>query len=711
MNRRSRRWSIVAAALVLAALAGASVWYAAGERRLGWLVAALVRARTGLGVTVAAASVDGSRLTLRDVGLAAGPIAVHAERVEVGGGWLALAAPSAGPLSVRVVGARVAVAEGRAPAPAALDRLRAALRGLLEWSGTLTFRMEGAEVRAGGGSWTMDVNADKDGAGLRLAVVLMPSDGAPALRISADAGTDDTRAIRAGIDVAGSPAALSGLWPAWAPVPDALTARLDLRLAADVAGNGRVVLGGPAGTPAVVEAVGRWAPDAGLDVARYTVQWGADVRGRGTAALAWRAGGPSARAEVEGVVAGSRLEGRVTWNDGRLVVDATLADVDPGRLGAHFGLTAPVAARAREVRARWDAAGERGRARIEASGVAAAARPDIALDVTIDAAVRGGRGAWPPTSVEVAEVTVARQARTLLRATAASRSADALWPVDVRGAVEDVAALAALSPVPVVAAGTVTVSGEVHGVPPAVNAALQARLAQAALPAGAGGVRLAGVSAAVPWGWGGRPPSPGTLGVARIDAGGVTVHDLTAAVQQQAGRLLISGVRYRHAGGHGTGWIEWVPGDRRPLRARLDAERVDLAEMVREGGLRLAHVTGTVRYTVVAQYAEDGLSGLARITGEGGGEVSVEAVERLLESAAVQADSTWLVRQTLENLRVFRYETLDGEVRWAGGAGYLDLTLRGRKRLGLFPAPVEAINVRHVPLALLARALGRSTTP
>ncbi|HXG03717.1 MAG TPA: hypothetical protein VNO23_09930, partial [Candidatus Binatia bacterium] len=351
------------------------------------------------------------------------------------------------------------------------------------------------------------------------------------------------------------------------------------------------------------------------------------------------------------------------------------------------------------------------RARVDASGVTVGARSDIALDVSLDAAVRGG---WPlpPASVETARVAVRRGSRTLLGATLASRHAATLWPLDVRGTVEDPAALAALGPGPATATGMVTVTAEVDGAaPPTARGTVQARLSEVALATTGGAVRLADVWATVPWAWRGQPP-PGTLGVARITAGGLAVTDVTATVQQQAERLLFSDLRYRHAGGHGTGWIEWMPGDRRSLRLRLDAERVDLAQVARDSGWRLAHLTGTVRYTAVAHSTGgEGFSGLVRFSGEGGGEVGVEAVERLLESAAVRADNTWLLRQTLENLRVIRYEALDGEVRWAGGAGHLDLTLRGRRRLGVFPGPVDTINVRHVPLALLVRTFGRSMTP
>ena len=41
---------------------------------------------------------------------------------------------------------------------------------------------------------------------------------------------------------------------------------------------------------------------------------------------------------------------------------------------------------------------------------------------------------------------------------------------------------------------------------------------------------------------------------------------------------------------------------------------------------------------------------------------------------------------------------LDGELRAADGQGTVDLSIKGRRRLGLFPGPVQAINFRNVPL-------------
>lgn len=647
MSRRRPRWALVTvAAPVLVGLALA-LWYLGEERRLGRVVAALVRARTGLAVSVGGASAEGGRLTLRDVRIGASPglpVEARVGRVEVSGGWLPLVAPRSGPLSVRAVAAQVSVADGASGAPTArtVEPLRAALRDFLEWPGTLALRVEEGELHAGGRSWALDLGADKHATRLTLTLALTPAGAPPVLRAQVDAAADG-------------------------PTTVAL--------------RGRFVLGDPEIGPAVLEASGRWGPDGRLEVAPWVFEWGPDVRLEGRATLSAAGGAAAARADAEGEVAGSRVAGRLAWDaDHGLVAHATLREVDPGRLGARLGVVLP-------------------------------ARSALRLDISLDATLRGSHGALRPPSVETARIAVHHRGRTLAQGTLASRAPDRLWPIDGRVTVEDTAALAALVPVPATATGTVSVSGEIEGAAPLrARGTVQASLDAVELQLG-GTVRLADLSVTVPWVLGGEPP-PGTLGIARVSAWGLAITDVTAAVQQQAERLLISALRYRHAGGHGAGWAEWTPGGRPALRVRLEAERVDLGRVVQESGLGLAQVTGTVRYTALAQHSpETGLSALARVAGESGGQVSVEAVQRLLDAGPVQGGDSWLVRQTLENLRVFRYEALDAEVRWAGGAGHLDLTLRGRKRLGLFPGPVEAVNLRHVPLTWLLRTLGRSTRP
>jgi hypothetical protein len=212
--------------------------------------------------------------------------------------------------------------------------------------------------------------------------------------------------------------------------------------------------------------------------------------------------------------------------------------------------------------------------------------------------------------------------------------------------------------------------------------------------------------------WGdGEAGRAGTVSVSRVVGYGMTLSDFTSTVQLRGPRLFLPDIQYAQYGGGGKGWLEaFVDGRPMPLRARLEGEKVDLAEFVRETGSQVARITGRVRYVAAAQYERaGGFTAAAHLNSESdGGEVSIDVIERLLDSATVQAETTGVLRQALENLRVFPYESMEGDLRAQGADGYLDLSLRGRKRLGIFPAAVEAINFRNVPLRLLARALGRS---
>jgi len=101
-----------------------------------------------------------------------------------------------------------------------------------------------------------------------------------------------------------------------------------------------------------------------------------------------------------------------------------------------------------------------------------------------------------------------------------------------------------------------------------------------------------------------------------------------------------------------------------------------------------------------------------RIDGEAdGGEIGIDAIERLLASSTTDADGSGLMRRTLENLRIFRYDSLAADVRLTGATGYVDVALKGRKRLGIFPGRVDAINLHHMPLDVLARTFAKGQSP
>jgi len=202
--------------------------------------------------------------------------------------------------------------------------------------------------------------------------------------------------------------------------------------------------------------------------------------------------------------------------------------------------------------------------------------------------------------------------------------------------------------------------------------------------------------------------------VQRLAAYGFALDRLSSAARFDEGRLLLSDIRYVQYGGRGGGWIEAAV-DKRPvpLRARIEGEHIDLATLTREYGLTVAQLRGAVRYLIIFQHSTTrGLTAVGQVNSEeGGGEVGIEAIEKLLSSAKVQGESTGLLRQTLESLRVFKYASLDAEVRVTRDGGHINLSLEGKKRLGIFPAPIKAINFNNVPITLLARTFARKEQP
>jgi hypothetical protein len=339
---------------------------------------------------------------------------------------------------------------------------------------------------------------------------------------------------------------------------------------------------------------------------------------------------------------------------------------------------------------------------------------------------------------------VTRNGRAVLAATGASRGSQ-LWPLAVDAHVEDLAPLAPLLPLAAAATGTARVVGDVGSArPPSFRGRLDADLPRLELQAGAR-VVLTGVRAALPVEWGGgaasgRDASAGTAGaddgstaraggnddgangperhdgrisVDAVETVGVRAERVGSSARMAGGALDLPDIRFAQYGGQGTGWLQAaVDGRATPFRLRLEADHVDLERYVREAGWTIATATGRVRYLVTAFYGTaTGLTAAGHLDSEEGGEISIEAIEKLLDSAMVQEESSGILRQTLENLRVFEYASLEGDLRVRRGQGYLDLTLLGKKRFGIFPAPVKAINLRNVPLALLQRTFLKGTAP
>jgi hypothetical protein len=433
---------------------------------------------------------------------------------------------------------------------------------------------------------------------------------------------------------------------------------------------------------------------------------------------------PALRADVRatatagGDVDGARMDARARYEGGAFDAEITAAQVSAAAVWRRLGLGAPpLPLTAGAVRARVTGATDAGVVsadvdaavdRIEASSLA------VPVDATLAAAVRLVRaeGGLRPGPVERAAVTLLSGGAPLATLGARSRGAT-VWPILVEAAVPDAAAVAPLLGPAAKLAGSGRVTGQIDGAgTPTFRGRLDADLAAAELtlptPVVLTAVRADGVP--VYWNAGGVE-QPGAVSVARLVAHGLTVEDLASSATLIDGLVRLPDLRYRHHEGHGSGWAEIALGGATPVRARVEGEDVDLAAVVRDTGSTVAQVTGRVRYTGSLQRLRGrGVDAVVELRSQERGEIGIEALERLLASPAVEVESTGLLRQTLENLRVFEYESLDGVLRATDGQGTVDLSITGRRRLGLFPGPVQAINFRNVPLDVLSRTLDRGTS-
>src|SRR5262245_31310583 len=140
------------AILLIAAIAGAGVWYLVGEeRRSGRIVADILSSRLGVPVTVERAAVTGTRLRLRGVrGPAPGgmPVDVKIGEVDVEGGVLPLVAPAGRRLSIVAASLSITLhdGDGTHSLTAVIEAARRAAVSLLEWPGVFSLRVQRGEL-------------------------------------------------------------------------------------------------------------------------------------------------------------------------------------------------------------------------------------------------------------------------------------------------------------------------------------------------------------------------------------------------------------------------------------------------------------------------------------------------------------------------------------------------------------------------------------
>jgi hypothetical protein len=721
---RRRRWIAIVVVLALAVCGVAIAWYVLGEaQRTGRLIGRLLSSRLGVPVTVDAAVVTGSRLQLRGVTVApeaGAPVTVRAGRIDIDGGMLALVAPAGRRISVVAVAPTVTFREPAASGGGAgFDVVPGALRAMLDWPGDLQLSVEDARVQAGGHAYLVTTRGDKTG-GVGTAVVRLGTADPPDIfNAELQAQAIEPRGVSLQVQGTGDPSRLLGRWPASLPTPLTLEVRANARFAADepVAATGRGTIGTPDAGPIVVDFTSSYDPrQRRLTVSRYSAVREPDVRLQGDADVSSADGGIRVGLSARGEVEGSPLTGRGAWESasGRFDGEASFVALDMDRIARRLGL-GPVPANARDLVARFSGATDgpqpAASVQVRAGQVSVAALPGAVLGATLDArlGLAGGSEVGSVSRVDHATITLSRDERTVAVLTAASPPT-ALWPLALQVQADDLEKLGSVVSAVKRLSGRLGFNGEARNAGRvAVQGALEATVAQAELNVGAPLV-MNELRTRIPVLFGATSTSgPGMLALARLVGQGVAVTDVTGVPELVDGRFLVRDLRYAHAGGRGTGWLEATASAATPkARARLDATGVDLAALLSETGVPLGRATGRLRYTLTAQYPPSrGLVALVRATSEEGGVVSIDAIQHLLASAQVQAEMTGLLHQTLENLRVFPYESLTAEIRVSAKEARLDLSLVGRKRLGIFPAPVEAINLRNVPLRLLARAFAR----
>lgn len=624
-------------------------------------------------------------------------------------------------LVVAVVLGAIAAGVAARPGPDVIDGLRARVLALLDWPVAFTVRLLDGEMEAAGSTYRFDLTAEKP-RGRELSLTLRFEESAAgrssrsseAVTLRARARRAAASAVELAVDGAGRPFELGRWWPAWLPLPAALALSGTVTVAAggQVAGTGRITVGDPV-SPATIDVASSYDASAGrLTVSRYDLAWSPGVRLEGEAGL--DAAG-RATATARGSALGGALTGRLAFRraDGAFETDLSLAPVDAAAAAARLGVAAlPLAVTAATLHARLAGALDGPlTAGVEVGGlrVGGLAAP---VDATVDASARlaGARLA----GLQRASLTIAHERRPVAIVSAASRDGG-LWPLTIDAHAADLSRAVPLVPDHPELTGAARLTGSVGAAAPLVfDGQFQAEVPRATVQAGVPvTVTAARTRIPVVWGTAGRP-GPGTLSVSRLSAAGLSVESITGSPRAAGPRLTVPDLAYRHYGGHGGGWLEIAldrPGAL--VRARIAGEQVDLAEVVRASGTSMAEISGKVNYVIGLEYSTaDGLVAGGRVdSSEEGGEISIAALQRLIDASAVQNEATGLLRRTLQNLRVFRYASLDGELRWSQGEGRLDLTIRGKKRFWIFPAPVEAINIKNMPLSVLTRGLPRGTTP
>ncbi len=733
--RRHRVLSALAGGVVILVLVVAGAWWYlfGNERRAGQHVAALITGQTGIEVTVGRFQTDGAdRWRLYSVHVPPGTHwsgDIRIRELTIDGGVLPILSPRGRSLTVVAVATSVTLGTERAPfrgpTAEAVEALRQLVLQAVDWPATFSLHVEGGELRAGDQTFTFDLKGEKSQTGaLGFTLSVSPPGGPPALTVMlAGARAGDRVALRIGLQ--GEPSRLGAFWPAALPAFKRLAGQLDGNLGVggdvDIVGRLRGESGGH-DAPAVLELTSRYrAARERLEVTRFALGWGPDLSLTGTASAELKNNISKATVDLGGTVDRSRVAAQLNYTGGTGAVAGKLDvnGIEAERLLTRIGLKLPpLDLHIQSWRSTFTGAvGDRDvRLAVQAALGDLQARgplPGVLFDgaLQIDATLHRGATGYALASLAPSTLAFDEGGHRVI-VLAARSPAGAPWPLQISVNVDDLRRLPALPSLPSTLTGKAVIAGALDHT--RFTGSLKADLARAEITVGRPVVATR-MRIDVPVTYGTPPPDkPGDVTIDRLEAFGFALDRLRGDGRFADGLFRLSDISYVHYGGQGTGWIEAAI-DRRPvpLRSRIEGEHIDLAVLTREYPITVARLSGRVRYLIILQHSlARGINGAGQVNSEEeGGEISIDAIKKLINSGHMPSDSLGLARQVLENLRVFRYASLDGDVRVSKNGGYINLTIEGKKRLGIFPPPVKEISFANVPISLLASTFARKETP
>ncbi len=717
--------------LLLLVLAGLAVgWYAVGEeRRTARLLSRFLSRQVGVPVLVERARAEAARLTLRGVSIPPGEHwrgSLEIRELRVEGGVLPVVFPRGRAVSVVAISTSVTLAKEpaplSAPAPDTLTAIRRELLRFLDWPAVVSLEMKGGEIRSGGETLAFDLKADKSGDGKLVARLALRRPGdPPALSLEARAAPAGQDA-RVAVTAAGDPRGLGPFWPSTLPLPSRITAEGDLALSATpelAVSAALTATPADGGNPMTATLSGRYRPNARrVDVPLLALRWGPVLQLDLAGSAEDVDTAPRLTVKMGGTVDGSRVKGEATYAvasgglrarlDLRPFVAGPLLD-RAGRARPPFEVKAESAGLTLEGKAEGKdqvrVQGALGLEGVEMPGWKTGAR--LTANARFDGAVSRRDGRLALAALDRGEVSLASPAGEIGRLSVQSRSAGQLV---VQGGIPD------LSRVPVFEAFSVRLSGDARlqgaldwtGSSPRFAGNLAAHVAKGEVSAG-GPITLSGFRASLPLAWGPGEEAPaGTVTAESLAAFGFVLRRLASPALVRGSVVSLPEISYAHYGGIGKGNARLdLGGAPVPVHLRLEGEGVDLATLTTEYGLTVGRITGKVRYLLVLQHSQaHGLIVAGQAASDPpGGDVNIDALKKLL--AYAESDPSGIVTRALENLSVFSYESLSGDIRVGPQGGRVSLSLEGKKRFGIFPGPVQAINFQNVPLSLLVKTFSQ----